>query len=317
MRLVNNILQYVDNAIMVDDFLEENAKAMKYAMRMFELCSGLKVNFNKSNLVWLHMEEAELSAASYVLRFFTTHSLLAVAGCGARGSQLWCSRFAGTAAVVLWCCCGLRLVRFSVQAWFAALFVETLFATGSPSVRRGLAAGRGSVVVGPGCWSLKLVTIRLLLAAAVRLLMKTKIRRSGIDGLKASGFGSGTSNVGVPLSLSRFLVGFVLPLSLFVVVSGSSLSWFSSVPLSQQSVLHSVSLVYLCSYELVKPNIGVSKLRFIFGTSLPFNVCAPILAFSGTRTTLSKPKEEQKGMLEVCITHKHEVQVTLWMDYAS
>ncbi|XP_019454835.1 PREDICTED: probable glycerol-3-phosphate acyltransferase 2 isoform X1 [Lupinus angustifolius] len=48
--------------------------------------------------------------------------------------------------------------------------------------------------------------------------------------------------------------------------------------------------------------------RFIFGTSLPFNVSAPILAFSGTRTTLSKPfnvslvhnKEDQKSMLYVC-----------------
>ncbi|KAE9605891.1 hypothetical protein Lal_00025268 [Lupinus albus] len=48
--------------------------------------------------------------------------------------------------------------------------------------------------------------------------------------------------------------------------------------------------------------------RFIVGTSLPFNVSAPILAFSGTKTTLSKPsnvslihnKEDQKGMLYVC-----------------
>lgn len=49
--------------------------------------------------------------------------------------------------------------------------------------------------------------------------------------------------------------------------------------------------------------------RFIFGIGLPFNVSAPILAFLGTRTTISKPQsslslihneEYQKGMLYVC-----------------
>ncbi|KAK7385265.1 hypothetical protein VNO78_30979 [Psophocarpus tetragonolobus] len=54
----------------------------------------------------------------------------------------------------------------------------------------------------------------------------------------------------------------------------------------------------------------LSIFRFTFGIALPFNVSAPILAFSGTRTTLSKPqsplslvpnnKENQKGMLYVC-----------------
>ncbi|KAK7301277.1 hypothetical protein RJT34_12138 [Clitoria ternatea] len=53
----------------------------------------------------------------------------------------------------------------------------------------------------------------------------------------------------------------------------------------------------------------LSIFRFTFGTSLPFNVSAPILAFSGTRTTLSRPQsplslvqneENQKGMLYVC-----------------
>ncbi|XP_027368373.1 probable glycerol-3-phosphate acyltransferase 2 [Abrus precatorius] len=53
----------------------------------------------------------------------------------------------------------------------------------------------------------------------------------------------------------------------------------------------------------------LSIFRFVFGIALPFNVSAPILAFSGTRTTLSKPKsplslaqngKNQKGMLYVC-----------------
>ncbi|KAK7275722.1 hypothetical protein RIF29_16844 [Crotalaria pallida] len=54
--------------------------------------------------------------------------------------------------------------------------------------------------------------------------------------------------------------------------------------------------------------LGLAIFRFIFGTFLPFNVSAPILAFSGTRTTLSKPQnplssihnQEEKGMLYVC-----------------
>ncbi|QCE00430.1 probable glycerol-3-phosphate acyltransferase 2 [Vigna unguiculata] len=53
----------------------------------------------------------------------------------------------------------------------------------------------------------------------------------------------------------------------------------------------------------------LSIFRFTFGIALPFNVSAPILAFSGTRTTLSRPnnnplslvdEENQKGVLYVC-----------------
>ncbi|ESW13120.1 hypothetical protein PHAVU_008G169500 [Phaseolus vulgaris] len=53
----------------------------------------------------------------------------------------------------------------------------------------------------------------------------------------------------------------------------------------------------------------LSIFRFTFGIALPFNVSAPILAFSGTRTTVSRPEsplslvpneENQKGMLYVC-----------------
>ncbi|TKY56224.1 glycerol-3-phosphate acyltransferase 3 [Spatholobus suberectus] len=53
----------------------------------------------------------------------------------------------------------------------------------------------------------------------------------------------------------------------------------------------------------------LSIFRFTFGIALPFNVSAPILAFSGTRTTVSRPQsplslvpneENQKGMLYVC-----------------
>lgn len=53
----------------------------------------------------------------------------------------------------------------------------------------------------------------------------------------------------------------------------------------------------------------LSIFRVIFGISLPFNVSAPILAFSGTRSTFSSPQslsslvpneQNQKGMLYVC-----------------
>jgi len=53
----------------------------------------------------------------------------------------------------------------------------------------------------------------------------------------------------------------------------------------------------------------LSIFRFTFGIALSFNVSAPILAFSGTRTTVSRPEsplslvpneENQKGVLYVC-----------------
>ncbi|CAJ1971808.1 unnamed protein product [Sphenostylis stenocarpa] len=55
--------------------------------------------------------------------------------------------------------------------------------------------------------------------------------------------------------------------------------------------------------------IFLCLLRFTIGIALPLNVSAPILALSGTRTTLSKPQstmslvhseENEKGMLYVC-----------------
>ncbi|XP_029130484.1 probable glycerol-3-phosphate acyltransferase 2 isoform X2 [Cajanus cajan] len=66
------------------------------------------------------------------------------------------------------------------------------------------------------------------------------------------------------------------------------------------------SLVFLMWLPLA---LFLSIFRFTFGIALPFNVSAPILAFSGTRTTLSRlhyplsliPNEKkQKGMLYVC-----------------
>lgn len=50
----------------------------------------------------------------------------------------------------------------------------------------------------------------------------------------------------------------------------------------------------------------LSIFRILFGVTLPFNVSAPILAFSGTRNTVSRPQQQQneekyeKGMLYVC-----------------
>lgn len=68
----------------------------------------------------------------------------------------------------------------------------------------------------------------------------------------------------------------------------------------------------LAFYMWLPLGLFLSIFRFIFGTALPFNLSAPILAFSGTRTTLSrehehgsfsltqKDEENQKGMLYVC-----------------
>ncbi|GKV31185.1 hypothetical protein SLEP1_g39903 [Rubroshorea leprosula] len=60
-------LQYVDDTILFAKAKEENVWAMKGILRAFELVSGLKINFNKSHLIGIHMQEGWLNKMSWVL----------------------------------------------------------------------------------------------------------------------------------------------------------------------------------------------------------------------------------------------------------
>lgn len=58
------ILQFVDDTIMVCESSSENLWAIKTILRAFELVSGLRVNYFKSNLYGLNVEDHFLHAAS-------------------------------------------------------------------------------------------------------------------------------------------------------------------------------------------------------------------------------------------------------------
>ncbi|GKV36996.1 hypothetical protein SLEP1_g45072 [Rubroshorea leprosula] len=60
-------LQYVDDKILFAKAKEENVWAMKGVLRAFELVSGLKINFNKSHLIGIHVQESWLNKMSWVL----------------------------------------------------------------------------------------------------------------------------------------------------------------------------------------------------------------------------------------------------------
>ncbi|GKU90798.1 hypothetical protein SLEP1_g4749 [Rubroshorea leprosula] len=60
-------LQYADDTILFGKATEENVWAMKGILRAFELFSGLKINFNKSQLVGLGMEDDWLNKMSWVM----------------------------------------------------------------------------------------------------------------------------------------------------------------------------------------------------------------------------------------------------------
>lgn len=53
-------LQYSDDTIFIYSDKEENIKVIKRILRIFELVSGLKVNFDKSNLYGFNIEESVL-----------------------------------------------------------------------------------------------------------------------------------------------------------------------------------------------------------------------------------------------------------------
>ncbi|GKV32054.1 hypothetical protein SLEP1_g40687 [Rubroshorea leprosula] len=60
-------LQYADDTILFAKAKEENVWAMKGVLRAFELVSGLKINFNKSHLIGIHVQEGWLNKMSWVL----------------------------------------------------------------------------------------------------------------------------------------------------------------------------------------------------------------------------------------------------------
>lgn len=52
-------LQFADDTILFRDVNEQNIKETKSIMRTFELVSGFKINYNKSTLIRLNVDEEE------------------------------------------------------------------------------------------------------------------------------------------------------------------------------------------------------------------------------------------------------------------
>lgn len=60
-------LQYADDTIFTVKGTMENARAIKFLLKWFEVISGLKVNFNKSCVYGLNLEEEELEEMADIL----------------------------------------------------------------------------------------------------------------------------------------------------------------------------------------------------------------------------------------------------------
>lgn len=58
----------VDDTIFITSEKVENARAMRYILRNFELLSGLKVNFNKCSLMGVNVERERLDEMAGILR---------------------------------------------------------------------------------------------------------------------------------------------------------------------------------------------------------------------------------------------------------
>lgn len=63
-----SILQYVDDTMFVVEGSVENAEALKWMLKNFEVMSGLKVNFHKSYVYGLNMDENGLLEVAGLLR---------------------------------------------------------------------------------------------------------------------------------------------------------------------------------------------------------------------------------------------------------
>lgn len=62
------LLQYADDTIFLGEASEENVVSMRRILRMFEMLSGLKVNFHKSSLVGINIERGELDSMANILK---------------------------------------------------------------------------------------------------------------------------------------------------------------------------------------------------------------------------------------------------------
>ncbi|MCI39114.1 RNA-directed DNA polymerase (Reverse transcriptase), partial [Trifolium medium] len=60
-------LQFADDTVIVGDGNWDNLWTLKTVLRSFELVSGLKINFFKSKLYGINLEDSFLSAASAFL----------------------------------------------------------------------------------------------------------------------------------------------------------------------------------------------------------------------------------------------------------
>ncbi|GKU98550.1 hypothetical protein SLEP1_g11542 [Rubroshorea leprosula] len=60
-------LQYADDTLLFGEATEENVWAMKGILRTFELVSGLKINFNKSQLIGIGVEEEWLDKMAWIM----------------------------------------------------------------------------------------------------------------------------------------------------------------------------------------------------------------------------------------------------------
>lgn len=66
-EVVISHLQYADDSLIVGEATEQNVWVMKAILRCFELVSGLKVNFQESNIIDLNVEEQFMEAATLFL----------------------------------------------------------------------------------------------------------------------------------------------------------------------------------------------------------------------------------------------------------
>lgn len=62
-----SILQYADDTIIMCKNTRENLWCLKSVLRIFEMASGLRVNFHKSCLVGMNVDFDELNNAARVL----------------------------------------------------------------------------------------------------------------------------------------------------------------------------------------------------------------------------------------------------------
>lgn len=60
-------LQFADDTILMGKASESNAKSLKGMLRLFELASGLKVNYSKSSLVGLHIDNPKCNRLANIV----------------------------------------------------------------------------------------------------------------------------------------------------------------------------------------------------------------------------------------------------------